>query len=157
MGLTLFFLLAYLISSLFLVMKKKLNIIENSFSFLLFLIININFSWIVFEELKLVTVTDEIVNYTAFLLNRSLIIPLLLLVYINFFQTWKNTVRRIFLTICSLGIMLLLSGLSIFFDILTYVNWNLGYDVIYFSILHVIAYYTYRGFIKFAYRKVRYL
>jgi hypothetical protein len=157
LGFALFFLLTYLISSLFIVMKKKLNIFENTFIFLLILVININFSWILFEELRFVTVAEETLSYIAFLLNRSLIIPMILVVYVNLFHTFKSTSRRIYLTILSLGTMLLLVGVSIFFQILTYVNWNIGYDAIYFALLHLIAFYTYRFLIKFAYREVNYL
>ncbi len=135
-------------------MKKKLSIVDSTFIYLLILVITINVSWIVIEELKLIKVTKEAMNYTAFILTRSVITPMILVVQLNLIHKYKMKSRSFWITVASIAILLLLRVLSIQFDILTYQNWNLGFDAIYFLILHLVAFYSHQFFQKLSYREV---
>ncbi|MFB4166075.1 hypothetical protein ACE1TI_20350 [Alteribacillus sp. JSM 102045] len=147
MAFSVFFLASWLVISLFLVMKKKLSIIENTFVFMVILVININWSWIIEEELNLIQLTEEGMDFTAFLLFRSIIIPMILnLIHLS------NT---LLVSIVSLIILLFLAFLSTTFNMTNYINWNLGYDAIYYIILHVISYYTHKLFQKISNNEVR--
>lgn len=139
-----FFLVAFLISSLFVVMQKKLSIVENTFVFLIILVISINFNWIIAEELKFIKMTNEAVNYAAFILNRSIIIPMILVVQLNLIIDSNSKAKSFFISIASISILLLLFQLSIFFDIAKYKNWNISFDLIYIVILHLIAFYFHK-------------
>lgn len=156
MGFAFFFLISYLITYLFLVMKKKLSIIENTFVFLLILMLNINATWILFEELNLISVTEEAMEYFGFLLNRSIIFPMIIVVYLNIVKRSHKKTHTILITIASISTMLTLSGISILLNMITFVTWNFLYDAIYIGLCHLIAFYSLKLFIKSAYRGVNY-
>ncbi|MGY0693951.1 hypothetical protein ACW2QC_14370 [Virgibacillus sp. FSP13] len=146
MGFAVFFLASWLITAIFVIMAKKLSLIENTAVYLFLLIITINVSWIIIEELKLIKETEEGIKFAAYLLNRSVIIPMTLITQLNFLHRSNTVLRFILTTAVSLIILLGLRALSIYFDIITYLKWNFGYDIIYFVILHLITYYAYQLF-----------
>ncbi|MBM7587996.1 hypothetical protein JOC86_004571 [Bacillus pakistanensis] len=156
MAFSIFILLTFLTCTLFVAMKKELTIVENTFIYLLILVLSINVSWIVSHELKFIEVTKEPVNNTAFLFYRSVILPMILVVYVNFIQKVNTITRSLLITIASLIIMLLLSGLTVYFDIFTYKKWNFGYDLLYFVFLQWIAYYAFKFIRKVEDREVKY-
>lgn len=63
MGFVVFFFLTWLFVSIFAAMPKKLTFVENTLVYLVILIVSINFSWIVIEELKLMSLTKNGFNY----------------------------------------------------------------------------------------------
>lgn len=150
-----FFLLSWLFIALFAVIPKKLTLIENTLIYLVVLVISINFSWIVIEELKLITLTKNGLDYTAFLMNRSITIPILILLQINLF--YRNTSSEIgFINIVfSVTIMLATSFLSTFLHVTDYTKWNLFYDLIYYFALHILAYLALKSFRKVTKSTVR--
>ncbi|MCF6409754.1 hypothetical protein [Pseudalkalibacillus salsuginis] len=154
MGFTVFFFIAYLVSSLFIIMEKKLSIVHSTFIYLLMSIITINVSWIVTEELKLIEVTDETMNYLAFIINRTIITPMILVMQLHLIYKYKSTATTFLITLCSLGTLLIVRGLAIYFNIHTYKNWNIGFDLVFFLVLHLIAFYTYRLLRNRSYREV---
>lgn len=154
MGITVFFFASWLVCMAFAVMQKKLSFVENTFVYLIILIVSINFSWIIIEELKLIMVTKNGVDYTAYILNRSVIIPILILIQLNLIQKSNSNAKSAIIVICTVGIMLGLSFLSTQFKITTNNEWNLGYDGIYFLTLHLIGYYVFKMFRKITYHQV---
>ncbi|WP_429311372.1 hypothetical protein [Paenibacillus mucilaginosus] len=122
-------------------MKKQLTLAENTVVLLLIMVISINWSWIIFEELKLVVISQEPVNYTAFLIHRSITVPLIVVIAINLVKR-TSTIYRALLTI---GLSVLLQFVFVligrFFGISRSVHWNLTYDLVYFAVLQVIAHY----------------
>jgi hypothetical protein len=156
MGLVVFFFLAWLVVSLFGIIKKKLSFAENTLIFLVILIVSINFSWIVIEELKLIKRTQESLEYMAYLLNRSVITPFLILIQVNLLLRSKTMMMKI--TIMFLVVFLLtgVSSLSNFYGIIEYNNWHYWYDGIYFFILNGIAIFSYKLFARVSRNVVSY-
>ncbi|MFD2704985.1 hypothetical protein [Salibacterium lacus] len=152
MAFVLFFFAAWFITTTFLIMPKKISIIENTFVLMVILIININWGWIIYEGMERIELTEESMNYTAFLLLRSVIIPLILVTQLNLVHK-SNT---IFVVLVSLIILLFFSSLTSILNIADYVKWNLGFDAIYYLLLHVIAYYSLLFIRKIAYKEVTY-
>jgi hypothetical protein len=148
MGFSIFFFLAWLIIGIFFIIRKELSIVENTLIFLISLIVIINVSWISTEEMKMINLTKSGINYTAYLLNRSIILPLLLLLQLNILLKSKTFTKKVLIIFTSLIVMLGLSVLSTYFNITNYTKWNLFYDGIYYLILQLIAYYSYRLFKK---------
>ncbi|QGQ44563.1 hypothetical protein [Metabacillus sediminilitoris] len=148
MGFVIFFFISWLIATILAVIQKKLSLAENTFVFLIILIFNINFSWIVVEELKLITYSKDGFDYTAFLLNRSVMIPLLLVILVNLFQFRKSTMNRIILILVTEAILLCFSILSTYFKITEYTSWNYLYDAIYYLFLQLIAVFSYKLFVR---------
>jgi hypothetical protein len=151
MGFAIFFFLTWLICAVFFVIKKQLCIIENTAVFLIILILNINFAWIVNEELKYIIITKSGIDYIPFLLNRSILLPMILLVYLNLMlRIDKSSYRTIYLTVSSVGLMLGLSFLTTSLRIAEYTTWTHGYDLIFYLFLHFMAFYTYKLFRQFS-------
>jgi hypothetical protein len=156
MGFVVFFLLAWLVVSLFAVIKKKLTFAENTLVFLVILIVSINFSWIVIEELKLIKISHESLKYTAYLLNRSIIMPILILIGVNLLQWSKTMIKKITVILSSVILMIGVVMLSNLYDIFEYQHWHYWYDGIYFFILNCIAIFSYKLFARVSRNVVSY-
>jgi hypothetical protein len=154
MGISVFFLIAWLSCTFFAVIKKKLTIVENTFIFLLILVININYSWIVIEEFKRITLTTNGLDYTAYLLNRSVITPMLAIILVNLIGKSKDLAKPILYFMFFLALSFGLSLLSHYFKITIYTKWDFRYDILYFFVLYLIAYYAYKLFRKATYNEV---
>lgn len=148
MGFVVFFFLAWLIVSLFVVIKKKLTFAENTLVFLVVLIVSINYSWIVIEELKLIKLTKSSLAYTGFLFNRSIIIPILTVIHVNLLLWCHSLMMKITLFVSVVIILIGVSSLANFYDITEFKHWNYWYDGIYFFILNGIAIFSYKLFTK---------
>lgn len=148
MGFAFYFFVAWLITVIFLVMKKRLTFVENSFVILLMLIISINFSWIISSELKLVRLSTNPLDYTAFMINRSIGIPFIIVVTLNLMKSVDSIGKSLFILVCSIVIQVILVKLGTNFDVTNRDNWNILYDIIYFALLHLVAIYSLKLFHK---------
>ncbi|WP_246943085.1 hypothetical protein [Bacillus pinisoli] len=134
-----FFFISWLVIALYSVVNKKLNVIESTFIFLVVLIVSINFSWIVINELHLITVSKQKLAYTGFLLNRSIIIPLLVLLAIDLTIKMNKPSHKVLVFISLVSVLNGLSLLSTSLGVTDFKNWNLLYESIYFVCLGLIA------------------
>jgi hypothetical protein len=139
MGSVVFFFLTWLIVATFVVIKKRISIVENTMIFLIILTVGINFSWIVIEELQVIKLSKKGFDYTAFLLYRSVINPFIMVILVNLLQYSKTIVSKGLLILYSVGLLLVFSNLLTFFDIITFKKWNYGFDAIYFVFLVLVA------------------
>ncbi|MCY8234630.1 hypothetical protein [Priestia endophytica] len=148
MGFSFFVFLSFLVITLFVTMRKSLSIVENTFIYLLVLIINVNATWIINEEFKLINVTEETAPYIGFLLERSLIILILFVITFNYF--YRNiTPRAIMITdFIFLIFTLLLRKYSNMLNIYHYKQWNLFYEALYILGLLLIIFVLHKGFRK---------
>lgn len=156
MGFVVYFFVAWLVISIFTIIKKRLSIVENTLVFLIILILSINFSWIVNEELKLVTISKKGLDYTAFLLNRSIIIPIMIVIHVNLLKWCRTLVMK---TVVILSTIAVLTSLSIFNNLMNmskYSNWNFGFDAIFFMLLCFIAIFSYKLYAKVTLNAVDY-
>ncbi len=133
-------------------MKKSLSFVENIFVFLIILIVSVNWSWIIFEEFKFLELSRQPLDYTAFLMNRSIGIPLIIVITLNAAVRSANVKGKAYLYVgLSTVILLGLKMIGNFLNITKLNNWNTLYDVLYFISLHLIAYFSlqmYRKLIK---------
>lgn len=139
MAFSIFFFLAWLIISIFAVMRKRLSLVENTFVFLIILIVSINFSWIISDELKLITITKEKLPYTAYLLHRSIIIPVLLLIQLNISVARDSFGWKAIIILSAVLLLTVANYLMTALNIAAYTNWNFGFDAIYFFLLNLVA------------------
>ncbi|AFC31447.1 hypothetical protein PM3016_4703 [Paenibacillus mucilaginosus 3016] len=141
MGFAFFFFIAWLTVAAFGFMKKQLTLVENTVVLLLITVISINWSWIIFEELKLVVISREPVNYTAFLIHRSITVPLIVVITINLVKRMATNHRAWLMVVGAVLLQFVFVLLGRFFGISHSVHWNLTYDLVYFAVLQVIAHY----------------
>ena len=150
-----FFLISWLVISLFVVIRKRLNTIENTFVFLIILIVNINFSWIIIDEWDLISNTQKALPYIAYLLNRSIIIPLLIFIHLNVLLMAKKLVKRLIILISTVIILDGLSLLSIIFNVTEFIRWNFWYESTYYFSLSLLSILSYKLFAKVSRREVK--
>ncbi|MGA5689688.1 hypothetical protein [Cytobacillus pseudoceanisediminis] len=139
MGFVLIVFLAWLVLMLFTSMNKKLTFIENTFVYLVALVININFTWIVYEELNMAKISQQILDNSAFLIHRSITLPLTVAITLNLFRTAPSFGSKIFKTILSVLFLVLAVVIARYFDIVDYRKWNIGYEIIYLFLLHLLV------------------
>ncbi|MRX73456.1 hypothetical protein GJU40_15030 [Bacillus lacus] len=146
MGFEVFFFASWLAVSYFLLMKKRLSFQENAFVLMLCLIVNIQYTWIVFEEFERIQSSQDPFQYIAFLMNRSVIFPLVITILMNAAFSMKSLNKRILILALSVAVLTALSALSLLFEIISFSHWNLLYDAIYFTLLNIAVYFGLRGF-----------
>ncbi|MET3698724.1 hypothetical protein SAMN05877753_10442 [Bacillus oleivorans] len=139
-----FFFISWLVISSLAVIKKKMNLVEGTFIFLIILILSINFSWIVIDELKLITVTKKALPYTAYLLHRSVIIPNLILLFLNLLIRSETLIMKTILFIFSTFLLVAVSFISTILNVTEFKNWTFWYETIYYLALNLIAMLSYR-------------
>jgi len=135
-----YFFISWLIVIIFAVMKKTLSLLENTFVYLLILIVSINWTWIIYEEMKLVELSKQVLDYTAFLINRSIAVPLIVVVALNIIRRVNSLGKRILTVLLSVALLVILAVIGRFSGITEYTNWNFDYDTLYFLSLHIVAY-----------------
>ncbi|CAM3766107.1 hypothetical protein GCM10009865_06860 [Aeromicrobium ponti] len=155
MGFVLLVFLAWLITVLYTVINKKLTFIENTFVYLFTLVININFTWIVYEELKLAEISDRALDYTAFLIHRSITLPLVIVIAINLYRNANTLGSKVVRTALSVLFLVFAVAIARYFDILEYKNWSILSEIVYLLLLHFLAIYSLKYFENIKTRGVR--
>lgn len=135
-----YFFVSWIITFIFVLMPKNLSFMQNSFVFLLTLIISMNWSWIIYEELKLIKLSTNPMDYTSFLINRSIAVPLIVVITMNLLKKSKSFNRFILVLFSSTSFLSLLALGGIYFRVTKYMNWNFAFDFIYFLLLNIVAY-----------------
>ena len=135
-----YFFVSWIITIIFVIMPKKLTFMQNSFVFLLILIISMNWSWIIYEELKLIKLSTNAMDYTSFLINRSIAVPLIVVITMNLLKISTSLNRFILVLLTSTSFLSLLALGGIYFRVTKYMNWNFALDFIYFFLLNIVAY-----------------
>lgn len=148
MELAVFFFLSWLGISLFTVIHKELDIVENTFIFLVILIISIHFSWIINDEWRLITVQEKWLPYTVYLLNRSILIPILILLHLNLFIKNRSHAKKAIILISSVSILLIISFISTRLNIVEFNKWSFWLESIYYLCLNLIALFSFTLFHK---------
>lgn len=139
-----FFFLTWLVISIQFVINKKIHLVESTFVFLIILIVSINFSWIIIDELFLIKVSKKMLPYLAYLLNRSIIIPILILIHLNLIIISKSPIMKYILWFSSVWIFIVISFLASNLDIIEFRKWTYWYEAIYYFCLNIIAFLAYK-------------
>jgi len=144
------FFLSWLFVSIFAVIRKKLNILENTVIFLVILTLSINFSWIIIDEFQLITVTQKALPYLGFLLNRSIVLPIIMVILVNLVLKSKDTKHKIIITISCELLLLMISFLSSWIGITEFKRWNYLYEGLYYLFMILMAFTVLKAFQKLA-------
>lgn len=146
MGFTFFFFVSWIAVTLLWMSRKKLSFAENTCVYLVVLIVSINWNWIVYEELKLVELTKQPLGHTAFLLNRSIIVPAIVVLAVNLIRSFDSPGRKLLVVSLSAGLLVALAAIGSSLHITDYAKWNHGYDALYFLALHAVGLLAQAGF-----------
>jgi hypothetical protein len=118
-------------SSLFLYFqKKKLTVLQNSIIFMVLTMVTTNFITIVVLNLKLVKTTENPFLFIVIPLYRDLIVPLLVLIFVNAFFTSSTLLVKSFYILSIFVYLNLIEALFIYFGVLEYIKWNFFFAAI---------------------------
>lgn len=154
MKFTFFFLVVWLVASLFAVLKKNLTIADNTFVYLVILIFNIHYAWLLEGEWKLIKITTNHLYFISYTLFWYIAIPFVLLIFLNAISKRKSLFRTMLSACVSIMFLLIMTAICNHYEIISYKKWSLAYDGIYFIALHIIAAYFCKIYRKLAYREV---
>jgi hypothetical protein len=121
---------AFIVSYILFFINKKLSFLQNSILFMLLAIMTRNYITIMSMELKLIKTTEDTILFLFLLVGREIIIPSLILIFVNTFLLFRRKLHQVFISIATVGFMEGMDYLYIHFKVITYVNWNLGYALI---------------------------
>ena len=142
MALALFVFIAWVIISVYLFVPKRLSTEENILLFFFFTIITINIFTILDLNLELIQHSDKLDLFISFWIHRNIIIPLSLIIFVNFVDIFKNKMARIILTMFVFLILYLINLIAFGIGLMTCgSNLYLG-SAILLSILMLLAFLT---------------
>jgi hypothetical protein len=139
MGFVLLVFLAWLVLVLFTSMNKKLTFIENTFVYLSAMVIHINYTWIVYEELNVAHISQQILNNSAFLIHRSITLPITLAITLNLIRTGDSLGSKFIKVAVSVAFLVSAVMIARYTGIVDYKKWNIGYEIIYLFLLHLVV------------------
>ncbi|MEW9110560.1 MAG: hypothetical protein AB2374_14505 [Cytobacillus gottheilii] len=142
MVLALYFLVSWLAVAVFVLMHKRLSFIQNSFIVLVILIISVNWSWVIYQELKLIKVSTDPFNNVAFMINRSIAVPFIVTIAMNILQGVQSFSHYIIVFASSIFILSILAFGGIYFKVTEYINWYFSFDMLYFLMLNLIGFFV---------------
>lgn len=146
MGIAFYFLISWVLVAIFAVMKKRLSLPENSFVYLITLIVSVNWAWIIYEEIKLIELSKDPLDNAAFMINRSIGVPMVVLIATNLISKYRDWGRTILTVGISVAFLVSLILYGRYLEITKPVRWNVTFDVLYFTFLHAAAFYGLKGF-----------
>ncbi|MGN7942273.1 hypothetical protein [Virgibacillus sp. 6R] len=142
--------IAWLGISIFYAMKKPYSKLENSALLFCLLIVDINRSWITNEELKVITYSTAPLNYSAYIIHRTFITPMIILIGINSVSRNSTVVKKAVAILISSFVLILIKIVLLEFNVVSFHQWNLFYDYLYYVLLHLFGYfvlYCYSSFV----------
>lgn len=151
MGFVVFFLAAWLAVITFYSIPKRLSFLENAVVYLAAMAIGINITWVLIEELEYIQVSEDSLQYAAYLIYRSVTQPLIFVIWLNvhYSRRWGQIIPAA----ACLGVLFGLNGLAFFYQIYTYTTWNFFYDVLLTAAFQTAVYFIYRLAAKWMYRE----
>jgi hypothetical protein len=123
-GLPLTILLTISISLFFFFQRKRFTFTENSIVYMAITILTTNVITILTLNLKVIKTTENPFLFPAVLLYRDVIIPLLVLSFINGFLANFTLKRKFFYFIFIFTCLNGIEALLIFQDVLKFIKWN---------------------------------
>ncbi|MEK5064684.1 hypothetical protein [Cytobacillus sp. FSL R5-0596] len=120
-------------------MNKKLTFIENTFVYLAAMVIHINYTWIVYEELNMADISQQILNNSAFLIHRSITLPITLAITLNLVRTSPSLGSKLIKVAVSVAVLASEVLIAKHFEIVEFKNWNIVYEIIYLFLLHLVV------------------
>ncbi len=147
--------IAWLGISVFYAMKKTYSKFENSALLFCVFIFDINRSWIISDELKIIEYSTSPLEYTVYIIHRTFITPLLILIGLNRVQRNSHFLIKGIAILISSFVLILIKIVLLSFDVLTFHQWNLFYDYLYYVFLHILGYFVLYGYKSFVSKGVK--
>ncbi|MFD2045465.1 hypothetical protein ACFSTA_17415 [Ornithinibacillus salinisoli] len=111
-------------------MKKNFSFLHNAILFMVIAIVTKNYFTIMIMELKLLKSTEDSTLFVCFLIYRDIMIPMLVVIFLNLFMKTELRYRRMIIFIGAIGSFLFIDVFFIYFDIVEWIQWNLFFALI---------------------------
>jgi hypothetical protein len=105
-------------------LKKKLTFLHNSIVFIIIALITKNHITIMTIELKMLKTTEDNFLFLFLLMYREVFVPLIVLIFTNSYLISSSWKKKMLLFIGTLVCMHGMDRLTIYFNVIKYVNWN---------------------------------
>lgn len=132
--------LIWLMGSLLYFIPKQLSFLQNVTVFMVLVMISRMVVTILDMELRYIETTQESIPHLAFLFLIELVKPLMVLAMINLYLHWGNPVYKGLLVFITFIAMNMLNVYALEYGLLSYVKWNLAYDLFYEGSYLILAF-----------------
>ncbi|GAA0479823.1 hypothetical protein GCM10008986_00330 [Salinibacillus aidingensis] len=119
--------------------KKTLNVLENSFMYLVLVFFVTGYTAVYYINLKLWSVADDPQLFLILRLYELIMIPLLCLWYFNLVEVCKTWLSRIVLTILMTGILGIVQLIMTYWEVIQYKNWQFWQSIVTFVVLLIVV------------------
>jgi hypothetical protein len=130
MALPLYLTIAILVIHWLFYIRKPLNFLRNSILYMVTVFIATNSLTLVRMELHLIEKSGGHLDYLSFLLYRNLLLPAVIIIFINYYLQQESGKNKIVLFFLFAFLLVGFDWLNVFFGILKYTHWNLGFSCI---------------------------
>ncbi|MGZ4163055.1 MAG: hypothetical protein ACXVPK_03350 [Tumebacillaceae bacterium] len=124
MVVSLFLAIAWLLVILGITLPSKLDRREAFLIFMVILDIHISVSWVLVLEVKRVVVSEQVPQYFAYLIRRTVFVPMMALLFTNLLLFCRSFGEKVLSWLAYGGIWLLFEKLSLVYGIFTFPKWG---------------------------------
>lgn len=128
MALPLYLTMAILVILWLFYIQKSFNFLCNSILYMVTVFLATHYLTIVRMELHLMEKAGGHLDYISFLLYRNLFLPAVVIIFINFYLRQKSAINKIGLYLLFSLVLVGFDWLNVFFGILKYTHWNMGFS-----------------------------
>jgi hypothetical protein len=139
-----FTLLALILGAVYNYQKKNIPLIGNLIVFFIVSMLLMNGSTILWLNLNFIKVSVSIEKYIAFIICRNIVLPLLVLLWLNLNENAKTFQRRVIIFIMVLLVSMGIEILQKLLGMLIYNKWNAIFSVMLFCANLIISFYVWK-------------
>jgi hypothetical protein len=124
--LVLYSIISWLVATYLITTIQKKEVVRSIIIYFIFTLLTVSSFSIIGFNLQLVQVTKDRTKFLSLLMDRNIIMPFLILIFINSFYRITKYNKKIIAIIVLLLLDTLLEFIKLKLQIYSYVNWNLG-------------------------------
>jgi hypothetical protein len=149
--LALFLAISWLLCTLAITLPRYVSRRESIFLFMVILNVHISVSWLFVMEMKKVVVSQQVPEYLAYILHRSVFVPAMVLLFTNLLLFRLSFVMKTLIWVAYGLVWLLLEKLGVAYGVYTFPKWTVFHSLLlYYPYLLISVYLLkwYRAFIE---------
>jgi len=138
MVLVLYTTISWLVGTYLITTIQKKEILRSIIIYFVFSMLSVSIFTVISLNLQLIEITKDKTKFLSLLLNRNIIMPFLILIFINsFYRLTKN--KKIISIILLMISITLLEFINIKLQIYLYVKWNFGLTILFNTLFVLIT------------------
>jgi hypothetical protein len=137
---------AWFVLSCFSALSNKINKLDNLFLYMTIILLDCNGTWIFIEEMKTIVLTTPRINYFAFLVFRTIVIPCSIMYCQNVLLSAASLKQKFGAAIMTYSFLALMERLATLFYVYTYIKWTLMYSILFYILLQILSHFFLKWF-----------